>query len=113
MLWRFTMRNTAKMSNKTALQELQGKISNLEKLSNNISPDYPNDVKYLTGYKDALNSVRKIINESNILDKEKQQITEAWIDGRKPVYKNVPNFDLSKKGEDYFNSKYENNGTTN
>lgn len=70
------------MSNKTALQELQDKISNLEKLSSNISPDYPNDVKYLTGYKDALNSVRKIIDESNILEKEKQQIMEAFENGK-------------------------------
>ncbi|MEL7678149.1 hypothetical protein [Elizabethkingia meningoseptica] len=69
------------MSNKTALQELQYKISNLEKFSNNISPDYPNDVRYLTGYKDALNSVRKIIIESNLHEKEKQQIIESYKAG--------------------------------
>ncbi|HFK5563456.1 TPA: hypothetical protein ACGZ9C_003124 [Elizabethkingia anophelis] len=101
------------MSNKTALQELQDKISNLDKLSSNISPDYPNDVRYLTGYKDALNSVRKIIDESNILEKEKQQIMKSYNDG----YSNCT-WDLSCKTEmiskeEYFNSKYGNNGTTN
>ncbi|MDV4026521.1 hypothetical protein CMT52_19525 [Elizabethkingia anophelis] len=97
------------MSNKTALQELQDKISNLEKLSNNISPDYPNDVRYLTGYKDALNSVRKIINESNIFNKEKQQIMEAYNSGYSEGY-----LDSDNKGmgfcspSDYYNEKYGN-----
>ncbi|WP_407475358.1 hypothetical protein [Elizabethkingia anophelis] len=116
------------MSNKTALQELQDKISNLEKLSSNISPDYPNDVRYLTGYKDALNSVRKIIDESNILEKEKQQIMEAYHNGQVIVFnllkKAFPNYkfpltqdevdkiecglDVNEDAEDYFNSKYGN-----
>ncbi|MDE5507758.1 hypothetical protein KRE40_03715 [Elizabethkingia meningoseptica] len=106
------------MSNKTVLQELQDKISNLEKLSNNISPDYPNDVRYLTGYKDALNSVRKIIDESNILEKEKQQIMDSWLNERDMTWINSRGEDatiedLKPNAEDYYNEKYGNNGTTN
>lgn len=43
-----------------------------------------------------------------LLITEKQQIMDAWIEGRKPVYKTVPNFDLQSKSEDYYNEKYGN-----
>ncbi|MVW93659.1 hypothetical protein FCL53_16985 [Elizabethkingia meningoseptica] len=85
------------MSNKTALQGLTDKIDTLENFANNISPDHPNDERYFAGYKDALNSVKRIIGMSNLQEKEKQQIMEAYKAGVSGV----------QLAEDYYNEKYE------
>jgi hypothetical protein len=73
----------------TALQEILSKLKEYEHLYGCMYPQFKSWLK-------------------EGLEKEKQQIMEAWIEGRKPVYKTVPNFDLTNKGKDYFNSTYGN-----
>ncbi|WP_139368902.1 hypothetical protein [Elizabethkingia anophelis] len=89
------------MSNKTALQELKLIIESvLDELPRRTS-DFEN------GKEDAFNYVLSIINDNSI-EKEKQQIMEAYDDGRKVEYDFLISNPVLIQSEQYFNSKYGN-----
>lgn len=80
------------MSIKTALQELIEKANRFKEVSSTGKLDIDEVIKEL----------------NNSLDKEKQQIIEAYNKGYSEGY-----WDFAHPSPDYYNSKYENNGTTN
>ncbi|WP_407491687.1 hypothetical protein [Elizabethkingia anophelis] len=97
------------MSNKTALQEL------ILKLREN-TPPLDKEPDYYRYFRMANENAIKMAEY--LLEKEKQQIMEAWLNERDMTWINSNGEDatiedLKPNAEDYFNSKYENNGTTN
>ena len=98
-----------KSKNKTAIQILLEKIDTLEKFTSNISLDYSKNENYFSGYKNSLNAVRKVINESNLIEKEKQQIMEAYNKGHSEGYLDSDNKGMGfSSPTDYYNEKYGN-----
>ncbi|WP_407498848.1 hypothetical protein [Elizabethkingia anophelis] len=94
------------MSNKTALQELIEKLeSELYELDTKCDISEIND-----GVRFAYNHILTLIDDG-ILEKEKQQIMEAWLSERDMTWINSNGEDatiedLKPNAEDYFNSKY-------
>ncbi|MDX8564681.1 hypothetical protein OZ664_11785 [Elizabethkingia sp. HX WHF] len=96
-----------KAKNKTTIQILLEKIDTLEKFTTNISLDYSKNENYFSGYKNSLNAVRKIIDESNLIEKEKQQIMEAYNSGYSEGYLDSDNKGMGfSSPSDYYNEKY-------
>ncbi|AQX00451.1 hypothetical protein [Elizabethkingia anophelis] len=93
----------AKMSNKTSLQELIEKLeSELYELDSKCDISEIND-----GVRFAYNHILTLINDG-IIEKEKQQIMEAYDDGRKVEYDFLISNPVLIQSEQYFNSKYGN-----
>ncbi|MCL1692030.1 hypothetical protein [Elizabethkingia anophelis] len=109
------------MSNKTALQEaleLIDKECQWYYSALNNQGNYTDDA--IIACKTAVTDLEKIKEKikSELLEKEKQQIMEAWLNERDMTWINSNGEDatiedLKPNAEDYYNSKYGNNGTTN
>ncbi|MDV3537951.1 hypothetical protein CMU94_02290 [Elizabethkingia anophelis] len=114
------------MSNKTALQELKIQLEKEIKAIPRRSTDFEDGQEF------AFNHILDML-DVKLLEKEKQQIMEAYHNGQVIVFnllkKVFPNYefpltqdevdrieyglDVNEDAEDYYKSKYENNGTTN
>lgn len=101
MLYLQNMRNTKKMSNKTAVQIAYDYFkSEMDKSALNI--------RYSSRDKEVITNLFE-----GLLITEKQQIMKAYDDGGKVEYDFLINNQVLTQSEDYYNSKYGNNGTTN
>ncbi|WP_144019595.1 hypothetical protein [Elizabethkingia miricola] len=98
-----------KAKSKTSIQILLEKIDTLEKLMSNISMDYSKNENYFNGYSNALNAVRKIIDENKLHEMVRKEITEAYNNGYSEGYLDSDNKGLGFcSPTDYYNEKYGN-----